>query len=93
MENMEIYYKNLECVLGRQENLDIPPEEAMWGLVSAQTYDPTMPQCTREGYYINGPLWMMVPTPEYNVDGRPWRTMEDKKKWDEYTRQCLVLCR
>ncbi len=88
MENMEIYYKNLECVLGRQENLDIPPEEAMWGMVSAQTYDPTMPQCTREGYYINGPLWMMAPTPEYNVDGM--ESMEDKKKWDEYTRQCLA---
>jgi phytoene dehydrogenase-like protein len=87
MENMEIYYKNLECVLGRQENLDIPPEEAMWGMVSAQIYDPTMPQCTREGYYVNGPLWMMVPTPEYNVDGM--EAMEDKKKWDEYTRQCL----
>jgi len=87
MESKEIYFKNHECVLGRQQNLDIPPEEAMWGMVSAQLYDPTMPQCTREGYYINGPLWMMVPTPEYNVDGM--EAMEDKEKWDEYTRQCL----
>ena len=91
MENMEIYWKNLECVLGRQQNLDIPPEEAMWGLVSAQTYDPTMPQCTREGYYINGPLWMMVPTPEYNTDGTLAMDQgpEDTKKWNEYMRKTL----
>ena len=36
MESKEIYFKNLECVLGRQQNLDIPPEEAMWGMVAAQ---------------------------------------------------------
>lgn len=95
MENMEIYWKNLECVLGRQENLDIPPEEAMWGMVAANNYDKTMPQCTREGYYVNGPLWMMVPTPEYNADGELAmdRTTADKKKWDDYmvkTLSCIV---
>ena len=95
MENMEIYWKNLECVLGRQENLDIPPDQAMWGMVGANNYDPTQPQCTREGYYVNGPLWMMVPTPEYNVDGT--LAMDsgpaDKKKWDDYmvqTLSCIV---
>jgi len=92
MESMDIYFKNLECVLGRQENLDIPPEEAMWGMVGANIYDPTQPQCTREGYYINGPLWMMVATPEYNVDGVEAMdaTPEDTKKWDEYMRKSLA---
>jgi phytoene dehydrogenase-like protein len=91
METKEIYFKNLECVLGRQQNLDIPPEEAMWGMVAANLYHHTQPQCTREGYYINGPLWMMVPTPQYNVDGVEAmdRTEEDTKKWDEYMRQTL----
>jgi len=91
MENKEIYFKNLECVIGRQENLDVPPEEAMWGMVAANLYDPTMPQCTREGYYINGPLWLMVATPEYNADGvlAMDRTPADKKKWDEYMRATL----
>jgi beta-carotene ketolase (CrtO type) len=91
MESKEIYFKNLECVVGRQENLDIPPEEAMWGMVAANLYDPTQPQCTREGYDVNGPLWMMVPTPQYNVDGLEAmdKTPEDKKRWDEYMRQTL----
>ena len=91
MESKEIYFKNLECVLGRQQNLDIPPEEAMWGMVAANLYHHTQPQCTREGYYINGPLWMMVPTPQYNVDGVEAmdRTDEDTKKWDDYMRQTL----
>ncbi len=95
MENMEIYWKNLECVLGRQENLDIPPDEAMWGMVGANNYHESQPQCTREGYYVNGPLWMMVPTPEYNADGALAmdKTPEDKKKWDDYmvqTLSCIV---
>jgi len=92
MESKEIYFKNLECVLGRQESLDIPPEEAMWGMVAGNLYHHTQPQCTREGYYINGPLWMIVPTPEYNVDGVEAmdRDEEDTKKWDEYMRQSLA---
>ena len=41
MESMDIYFKNLECVLGRQENLDIPPEEAMWEVHSRRpTFSP-----------------------------------------------------
>ncbi len=91
MESKEIYFKNLECVIGRQENLDIPPEEAMWGMVAANLYHHTQPQCTREGYYINGPLWMMVPTPQYNVDGvlAMDKDQKDKKKWEEYMRKTL----
>ena len=91
MESKEIYFKNLECVIGRQQNLDIPPEEAMWGMVAANLYHHTQPQCTREGYYINGPLWMMVPTPQYNVDGVEAmdKDKEDTKKWDEYMRKTL----
>ena len=91
MENKEIYYKNLECVIGRQENLDIPPDEAMWGMVASSLYDETQPQCTREGYHINGPLWMMVPTPQYNTDGvlAMDETPADKAKWNEYMRKTL----
>jgi phytoene dehydrogenase-like protein len=91
MENMEIYWKNLEGVLGRQENLDIPPEEAMWGMVASTNYAETQPQCTREGYYVNGPLWLMVPTPEYNADGvlAMDKGKEDKDKWDQYVVKTL----
>ncbi len=91
MENKEIYWKNLECVLGRQENLDIPPEECMWGMVAHTNYAPTQPQSTRPGAYVNGPLWIMVPTPEYNVDGLDAmdKTAADKKKWEQYARATL----
>ena len=91
MENKEIYWKNLECVLGRQENLDIPPEECMWGMVGSANYSPTQPQSTRPGLFVNGPLWIMVPTPEYNVDGIDAmdETPEDKKKWQDYARSTL----
>jgi phytoene dehydrogenase-like protein len=87
MESREIYFKNVENVLGRQTNLELPHDEAMWGMVASSLYDESNPQCSRPDRVINGPLWMMVPTPEYNVDGM--EAMEDKEKWDEYTRQCL----
>ena len=92
MENMEIYWKNIECVLGRQENLDFPPNELMWGFVAGNNYAETQPQCTREGYYFNGPLWMMVPTPEYNADGELAMDSGPKEtdKWNEYMRQSLA---
>ena len=64
MENREIYYKNLRM---RARPAAEPRHPAGRGDVGhwsrRKLYDPTQPQCTREGYYINGPLWMMVPTP------------------------------
>ncbi|MBM4462579.1 MAG: NAD(P)/FAD-dependent oxidoreductase [Chloroflexi bacterium] len=90
MDSRKIYFENVENVLGRQENLTIPPERAIWGMVAAELYDRTQPQSTRPGFHINGPLWMMVPTPEYNVDGLyAMDKKNDKKKWDEYMRQAL----
>jgi beta-carotene ketolase (CrtO type) len=88
-DSRELYFENVENVLGRQTNLTLPPEKAMWGMVTSNLYDPTNPQCTREGYVINGPLWMMVPTPEYNVDGMDAMDRE-KEKWNEYMRQALA---
>jgi beta-carotene ketolase (CrtO type) len=90
MESREIYFENVENVLGRQANLTLPPDKAMWGMVAASLYDPTNPQCTRPGLHINGPLWMLVPTPEYNVDGIDAMDKDkDKEKWNEYMRLCL----
>jgi len=88
-DTRELYFENVENVLGRQANLTIPPEKAMWGMVTSNLYDPSNPQCTREGYVINGPLWMMVPTPEYNVGGMDAMDRE-KEKWNEYMRQALA---
>jgi beta-carotene ketolase (CrtO type) len=90
MDSRQIYFENVENVLGRQENLTIPPQRAIWGMVSEELYDITQPQSTRPGFHINGPLWMMVPTPEYNVEGMDAMDKKnDKKKWDEYMRQAL----
>jgi phytoene dehydrogenase-like protein len=89
LDSRENYFENVRIVLGEQRNLDIPPERAMWGMVAGELYDPTNPQCTRPGQYINGPLWMMVPTPQYNPEGM--RAMDkDKKQWDEYMRSALA---
>jgi len=91
MESREIYFKNVENVLGRQENLTLSPDEAMFGMVASSLYDPTNPQCTRPGETINGPLWMMVPTPQYNVDGMDAMDKgEEKKKWEEFMRKSLA---
>jgi phytoene dehydrogenase-like protein len=91
MESREIYFKNVENVLGRQENLTLSPDEAMWGMVAASLYDPTNPQCTRPGQHINGPLWMMVPTPEYNVDGMDaMDKANEKQRWAEFMRASLA---
>jgi phytoene dehydrogenase-like protein len=91
MDSRDVYFENVENVLGRQENLTLSPDKAMWGMVAGELYDPTNPQCTRPGQYINGPLWMMVPTPEYNVDGLDAMDRgKEKEKWDEFMRQCLA---
>jgi len=90
MGSREIYFKNVENVLGRQANLTLDPSEAMWGMVAASLYDETNPQSTRPGRHINGPLWMMVPTPQYNVDGLDAMDRAgDKKTWDEFMRASL----
>jgi hypothetical protein len=82
----------MRIVLGEQKNFDIPPERAMWGMVASELYDPSNPQCSRPGQHINGPLWMMVPTPQYNVDGM--EAMDrDKAKWGEYMRAALRAVR
>jgi len=86
-DNRDLYYDHVADALGDQSALTIPPERAMFGLVTAEIYDKTQPQCTREGYYINGPLWMMVPTPEYQPGGLD--EMADHAKWDEYVRKAL----
>jgi phytoene dehydrogenase-like protein len=91
LDSREIYFENVENVLGRQENLTLTPDKAMWGMVGGELYDPSNPQCTRPGQHINGPLWMMVPTPEYNVGGLDAMERDNgKKKWDEFMRQCLA---
>ena len=91
MDSRENYYENVKVVLGEQSNFDIPPERAMWGMVASELYDPTNPQSTRPGRYINGPLWMMVPTPQYNVDGVDAMDKgQEKAKWDEYMRAALA---
>ncbi len=91
VDSRDVYFENVENVLGRQENLTLTPDKAMWGMVAGELYDPTNPQCTRPGQYINGPLWMMVPTPEYNVGGLDAMERDQgKQKWDEFMRQCLA---
>jgi phytoene dehydrogenase-like protein len=91
MESRDIYFKCVENVLGRQENLTLAPDEVMWGIVPGGSYDATNPQCTRPGLHINGPLWMMVPTPQYNVNGAESAdTVEEKKRWDEFMRASLA---
>ena len=90
MDSREIYFENVKVVLGEQRNLTYPPERAIYGMVTSGLYDETHPQCTRPNMHINGPLWMMVPTPQYNVDG--FDSMDrgkEKAKWDEYMRQAL----
>jgi phytoene dehydrogenase-like protein len=86
-DSRELYFENVTEVLGHQRNLTIPPERAMYGMVASETYAECHPQSTRPGYYINGPQWMLVTTPEYNVDGM--EAMEDKEKWNEYMRVAL----
>jgi len=87
-DDRELYFENVRDVLGARRNLTLPPEKAMWGMVASSLYDQSHPQCTREGYVINGPLWMLVPTPEYDPDGMDSMDRE-KEKWDEYMRQAL----
>ncbi|MBE0479844.1 MAG: NAD(P)/FAD-dependent oxidoreductase [Dehalococcoidia bacterium] len=87
MDSRQVYFDHVADVLGHQRNLRIPPEKALFGMVAGELYDQTHPQCTRPGLHINGPQFMMVPTPEYNIEGL--EAMEDKKKWNEYMRVAL----
>ncbi len=92
MDSREIYYENVRVLFGEQQNMTYPPERAIYGAVTGQLYDKTNPQVTRPGMHINGPLWMVVPTPQYNKDGEDamGKDENDRKKWDEYMRQSLA---
>jgi beta-carotene ketolase (CrtO type) len=88
MDDREIYFENVRSVLGDQTLPSFPPERGIFGTVTGQLYDETHPQCTRPGMYVNGPMFMMVPTPQYNADGFDSMDLE-KAKWDEFQRQAM----
>lgn len=89
MDDREIYFENVRSVMGDQTLPSFPPERGIFGTVTGRLYDETNPQCTRPGMHINGPMFMMVPTPQYNADG--FTSMdEDRAKWDEFQRQAFA---
>ncbi len=88
MDDREIYFENVRSVMGDQTLPSFPPERGIFGTVTGQLYDKTNPQCTRPGMHINGPMFMMVPTPQYNADG--FDSMDqDRAKWDEFQRKAF----
>ena len=63
-DSRELYFENTADELGRRGRPTVPPERVMWLIVGGGQYNPTDPQCTIPSHYIEGPMDIVVPTPE-----------------------------
>jgi len=63
-DSREIYFDNIADELGRWGKPSIPPDRVMWLIVGSGQYSPTDPQCTIPSRFLEGPMDIVVPTPE-----------------------------
>jgi len=88
-DSRDIYFDNVADVMSWQGSPTLPPERLLWALAAPSTaFDPTHPQCTRPGHYLESAFCVYVATPEYHVGGLDAMDKE-KEKWNAYMRQAF----
>jgi beta-carotene ketolase (CrtO type) len=63
-DSREIYFENVTDELSRRGRPSVPPDRVMWLIVGSGQYNPTDPQCAIPHRCLEGPMDIMLPTPE-----------------------------
>jgi len=87
-DSREIYFDNIADELGRRGKPSIPPDRVMWLIVGSGQYSPTDPQCTIPGRLLEGPMDIVVPTPEPHMK-EPEGLSKVRDEINGYMRQAL----
>ncbi|MGB2854301.1 MAG: FAD-dependent oxidoreductase [Dehalococcoidia bacterium] len=84
-DSRELYYEHIMDINGRKGFPSMPPEKVPW-IVPPHEEDDS--RVRRPNSYLLSPFYVIVPPPEYFVDG-PDAMHKDKGKWDTYMRKAL----
>ncbi len=79
-DSRELYYEHIMDINARKGSPSIPPELALWEPGSPNEGPP---RCTLPNRWLLTPVYLIVPPPEYHVDG-PDAMAREKDKWDAY---------
>jgi phytoene dehydrogenase-like protein len=80
-----MYYEQLMDINARKSFPSLPPDKVLWYLPTHMD-DPT--RCSIPGHYLLSPMYIVVPPPEYFIEG-PDALSKDKAKWDNYCLDAL----
>jgi beta-carotene ketolase (CrtO type) len=80
-DSRELYYDHIVDINARKGSPSISPEKVMW--ISCGSKRNVADACRIPGYTLVSPFYVIVPPPEYHVDG-PDALAKEKDKWDAY---------
>jgi phytoene dehydrogenase-like protein len=63
-DSRDIYFENVTDELSRRGKPSVPPDRVMWLIVGSGQYNSTDPQCAIPHRCLEGPMDIMLPTPE-----------------------------
>jgi phytoene dehydrogenase-like protein len=81
-DSREIYYEHLMDIDGKKGSPSISPERVLWVSCGSKINIPDA--CRIPGYTLVSPFYLIVPPPEYHVEGPD---AIDKDRWDAYMRE------
>ncbi|MGB2854303.1 MAG: NAD(P)/FAD-dependent oxidoreductase [Dehalococcoidia bacterium] len=84
-DSRENYFEHIMDINGRKAFPSMPPEKVPW-IVPPHEEDDS--RVRRPNSYLLSPFYVIVPPPEYFVDG-PDAMHKEKGKWDTYMRKAL----
>ncbi len=84
-DSREQYFEHVMDIGGRKSFPSMPPEKVPWIMVPHEEDDSRV---RRPDSYLLSPFYVIVPPPEYLVEG-PESMHVEKDKWDTYMRKAL----
>jgi len=84
-DSRELYFEHIMDINARKGSPSMPPDRVPW---IAITHDEDPWRCTIPDRYLLTPMYVIVPPPEYHVDG-PDAMAKERDKWDAYMLKAL----
>jgi len=84
-DSRELYYEHIADINARKGSPSMPPDRVIQIPIAHQE-DPW--RCTLPNRWLITPMYVIVPPPEYHVDG-PDALHKEKDKWDAYMLKAL----
>jgi beta-carotene ketolase (CrtO type) len=84
-DSRELYFEHIMDINARKGSPSMPPDRVPW---IAITHDEDPWRCTLPDRYLLTPMYVIVPPPEYHVEG-PDAMAKERDKWDAYMLKAL----